>query len=85
LTLPTLLVTISVAARLLLSTAQKHCRVYSPAERLYVLEHHVAQKSITAVPEAFSNAYPGKEVTNNTTILMPYISLHVLVKFKVPL
>jgi hypothetical protein len=42
--------------------------VYSRAERVFVLEHYFASKSFGAVREAFSNAYPDKEVTNKTTM-----------------
>jgi hypothetical protein len=33
-----------------------------------ILEHYFASKSFAAVREAFSSAYPGKEVLNKTTI-----------------
>jgi hypothetical protein len=37
--------------------------VYSrAAERAYIREHYVASKSLAAVREAFSNAYPDKQV-----------------------
>jgi hypothetical protein len=39
--------------------------VYSRAERVFILEHYFASKSLAAVREAFSNAYPDKEVPNN--------------------
>jgi hypothetical protein len=42
--------------------------VYSRAERVFILEHYFASKSFAAVREAFSNAYPDKEVPNKTTI-----------------
>jgi hypothetical protein len=42
--------------------------MYSRAERVFILEHHFASKSFAAVREAFSNAYPDKEVPNKTTI-----------------
>jgi hypothetical protein len=42
--------------------------VYSRAERVFILGHYFASKSFVAVREAFSNAYPGKEVPNKTTI-----------------
>jgi hypothetical protein len=38
--------------------------VYSRAERVFILEHYFASKSSAAVREAFSNAYPDKEVPN---------------------
>jgi hypothetical protein len=40
--------------------------VYSRAERVFILEHYFASKSFAAVPEAFNNAYPDKEVPNKT-------------------
>jgi hypothetical protein len=49
--------------------------VYSQAERVFILEHYFASKSFAAVPEAFSNVYPDKEVPNKTTI-------HKLVTFR---
>jgi hypothetical protein len=42
--------------------------VYSLAERVFILEHYFASKSFSAVREAFSAAYPDKEVPNKTTI-----------------
>jgi hypothetical protein len=33
-----------------------------------MLEHYFASKSFAAVLEAFSNAYPDKEVPNKTTV-----------------
>jgi hypothetical protein len=41
---------------------------YSRAERVFILEHYFASKSFAAVREAFSNAYPDKEVQNKTTV-----------------
>jgi hypothetical protein len=35
---------------------------------VFVLEHYFVLKSFVAVREAFSNAYPDKEVPNETTI-----------------
>jgi hypothetical protein len=35
---------------------------------VFILEHYFASKSFAAVREAFSNAYPEKEVPNKTTI-----------------
>jgi hypothetical protein len=35
---------------------------------VFVLEHYFTSKSFAAVREAFSNAYPDKEVPNETTI-----------------
>jgi hypothetical protein len=35
---------------------------------VFILEHYFASKSFAAVREAFSNAYPDKEVPNKTTI-----------------
>jgi hypothetical protein len=35
---------------------------------MFILEHYLASKSFAAVREAFSNAYPDKEVPNRTTI-----------------
>jgi hypothetical protein len=40
----------------------------SRAERVFILEHHFASKSFAAVREAFSNAYPDKELPNIPTI-----------------
>jgi hypothetical protein len=40
--------------------------VYSRAERVLILEHYFASQSFSAVREAFSNAYPDKEVPNKT-------------------
>jgi hypothetical protein len=42
--------------------------VYSRAEHVFILEHYFASKSFTAVREAFSYAYPYKEVPNKTTV-----------------
>jgi hypothetical protein len=42
--------------------------MYSRAERVFILEQYFASKSSAAVREAFSNAYPDKEVPNETTI-----------------
>jgi hypothetical protein len=42
--------------------------VYSRAEREFILEKHFAIFSLAAVRVAFSNAYSGKEVLNETTI-----------------
>jgi hypothetical protein len=42
--------------------------VYSRAERVFILEQYFAPKSFAAVREAFSNAYPDKEVPNKTTV-----------------
>jgi hypothetical protein len=42
--------------------------VYTRAERVFILEHYFASKSFVAVREAFSNAYPDKEVPNDTII-----------------
>jgi rRNA maturation protein Rpf1 len=42
--------------------------VYSRAERVFILEHYFASKSFPAVREAFSSAYPDKDVPNMTTI-----------------
>jgi hypothetical protein len=35
---------------------------------VFILEHYFASKSVSVVREAFSNAYPDKEVPNKTTI-----------------
>jgi hypothetical protein len=40
--------------------------VYSREKRVFILEHYFASKSSAAVREAFSNAYPDKEVPNKT-------------------
>jgi hypothetical protein len=42
--------------------------VYSRAERVFILEHYSSSKSFAVVREAFSNAYPDKEVPNKTTV-----------------
>jgi hypothetical protein len=34
---------------------------------VFILEHYFASKSFAAVREAFSNAYPDKEVSKTTT------------------
>jgi hypothetical protein len=34
---------------------------------VFILEHYFASKQFAAVDEAFSNAYPDKEVPNKTT------------------
>jgi hypothetical protein len=60
-----------IARPLLPPLAQKLCSanmVYSRAERVFIIEHHFASKSFAAVREAFSNAYPDKEVPNKTTV-----------------
>jgi hypothetical protein len=38
--------------------------LYLRAERVFILEHYFASKSFAAVREAFSNAYPDKDVPN---------------------
>jgi hypothetical protein len=35
---------------------------------VFILEYYFASKSFAAVREAFSNAYPDKEIPNKTTI-----------------
>jgi hypothetical protein len=35
---------------------------------MFILEHYFASKSFVAVREAFSNAYPDKEVPNKRTM-----------------
>jgi hypothetical protein len=40
--------------------------VYSRAERVFTLERYFALKSFAAARGAFSNAYPDKEVPNET-------------------
>jgi hypothetical protein len=35
---------------------------------VFILEHYFVSKAFAAVREAFSNAYPEKEVPNKTTI-----------------
>jgi hypothetical protein len=42
--------------------------VYSRAEQVFIFEHFFASKSFAAVREAFSNAYPDKDVPNKITI-----------------
>jgi hypothetical protein len=59
-------------ARPLLTPVAQICTssnmVQSRGERVFILEHYFASKSSSAVREAFSNAYPDKEVTSKTTI-----------------
>jgi hypothetical protein len=43
---------------------------------VFILEHYFAYKSFAAVCEAFSSAYPDKEIPNKTTV-------HRLVTFRV--
>jgi hypothetical protein len=55
--------------------------MYSRAERVFILEHYFASKSLAAVREAFSNAYSDKEVPNKTRLPsnetgMEYSPLH---------
>jgi hypothetical protein len=48
---------------------QKLCSsemVYSLAEHVFILEHYFTLKFFATVHEAFSNAYPEKEVPNKT-------------------
>jgi hypothetical protein len=40
--------------------------MYSRAERVFILEHHFTSELFAAVYEAFSNAYPDKEVLHKT-------------------
>jgi hypothetical protein len=42
--------------------------VYSWAEHVFIVKHCFASKSFAAVREAFSNAYPDKEILNKTII-----------------
>jgi hypothetical protein len=42
--------------------------VCSLAERVFILEHYFVPKSFAAVREAFSNAYPDKEVPKQTAV-----------------
>jgi hypothetical protein len=75
-TLQTSLVTLESRSSLLLGRCSRQLRkgcaganmVYSRAERVFILEHYFASKLYAAVREAFSNAYPDKEVPNKTTI-----------------
>jgi hypothetical protein len=61
---------------LLLGRCSRHLRkscaganmAYSRVERVFIFEHYFASKLFAAVREAFSNAYPDKEVANKTTI-----------------
>jgi hypothetical protein len=43
-------------------------RVCSQAQLVFILKHYFTSKLSAAVREAFSNAYPDKEVLNMTTI-----------------
>jgi hypothetical protein len=52
----------------LLKTCAGAKMVYLRAERVFIIEHYFASKSFAAVREAFSNAYPDKEVPNKTTV-----------------
>jgi hypothetical protein len=54
---------------LLIQVAQNYAgakMVYSRA--VFILENYFATKSFSALPEAFSNAFPDKEILNKTTI-----------------
>jgi hypothetical protein len=42
--------------------------MYSRAELVFILENYIASKLSAAVREAFSSAYPDKEVPNKTKI-----------------
>jgi hypothetical protein len=42
--------------------------VYSQAERVIILEYYFTPKSLADFREAYSSAYPDKEVPNKTTI-----------------
>jgi hypothetical protein len=42
--------------------------VYSREERVFILEHSFASKSFVSVRESFGDAYPDKEVPNETTV-----------------
>jgi hypothetical protein len=55
--------------------------VDSRAERVSIIEEYFTSKSFAAVREAFSNAYPFKEVPDKTTILS-LVSLHIQVSRK---
>jgi hypothetical protein len=55
-----------VARPLLTPVAPKLCS-RKHGERLIILEHYFTSKSFAAVREAFSSAYPDKEVPNKTT------------------
>jgi hypothetical protein len=65
-------VKVSLIALPLLTLVARRCSgvnmVYSWAERLLIPELYFASKSFAAVREAFSNAYPDKEVPNKTTV-----------------
>jgi hypothetical protein len=52
--------------------------VYSLAECVFILKYYFTLKSFAAVLEALSSAYPGKEVLNETIILMWPVSLCIL-------
>jgi hypothetical protein len=60
---------VTLVARPLL-TPVKSCTgentVYSQAEHVFILKHYFSTKSYAAVREVFSNAYPDKEVPNET-------------------
>jgi hypothetical protein len=74
-TLPTSPVTLESRSPWLLGRRSRQLRnscagasmVYSRAERVFILEHYCASKSVADFREAFSNAYPDREVTNKTT------------------
>jgi hypothetical protein len=59
-------VNVTLVARLLLlhTSSAGGSRVYSQAERVYILNHYFVSKSCAAVREALSNAYPDSEVQN---------------------
>jgi hypothetical protein len=45
--------------------------VCSVTERVFILEHYFALKSLATVREAFSNAHPDKEVPNKKIVHRP--------------
>jgi hypothetical protein len=55
---------VNLVDRPLLTLLAQKLRRY---ERVFILEHYFAPKSSAALREAFSNAYPDKEVLNKTT------------------
>jgi hypothetical protein len=69
-----------VARPLLRLIHQKRCRcehvVFKSRMWAFILEHHFASKSLTAVHEAFSNARPYMEVPNKMTIRRLVIKFH---------
>jgi hypothetical protein len=52
--------------------------VYSSEQNLFILEHYFASKSYAALHEAFTIAYPNKEVQKKTKALMSLIRFNIM-------